>query len=351
MAGPTSRSKFSFFSPLPVTLTPDGRTLRAMPRAAPPARGLLNIGARGPMADGYRLPDPNEAFRQAVQDSNWMEESRFRGGGKAFGKPQPRNRPTSVAIPDSRNSIPPQVVSTNPPLSRLDNKREMREGTIVRPYLSEIHSDIIHQSKSVSPEKKPDEWDLKDFAQWQLLGQDLFRFKDQWVRGYKDAINAAAARFDIPPVLLAGVVYNEVGGDPPIFDNVAYTIRGAFPSATRDRDLTSFGNASIQVRRAAEALGYENSNNLTASQRRSLIDSLEDPVASIFIAAKHLSDLRDFQFKGVHGNQLSRRHIEILGARYNHGPEIPLELLIKNTRYGKDISKRLDHLENLLGYR
>jgi soluble lytic murein transglycosylase-like protein len=140
---------------------------------------------------------------------------------------------------------------------------------------------------------------MSDLVGWQLGRENIFSFKNQWVHGNRSAINAAAKRFDLPPGLVAGVAYNEVGGDPQSIDSLAYALRG---DSTRDR--TSFGDLSVQVRRAAEALGYDPSNDLSPSQRRMLIESLKDPTQNIFIAAKHLADLRDKDFKGVRGADL-----------------------------------------------
>jgi soluble lytic murein transglycosylase-like protein len=181
------------------------------------------------------------------------------------------------------------------------------------------------------------EWTTPDAIRYRL-GADIFPFKDQWVRGYRSAIFAAARRFDLPPELLAGVAYNEAGGDPSWIDGAAYALRQG------DRaDRTSFGNMSIQVRTAFEALGYESAGPW---QRRAMIASLSDPATSIFIAARVLANLRDREFRGIRARQLTREQIEVIGARYNRGPAAPRSRL--DLDYGRDITKRWRHLRRLI---
>ena len=59
-------------------------------------------------------------------------------------------------------------------------------------------------------------WGASDVAWWKSFGgqQYLYDYKDRWVRGYRGAIRAAADTYNIPRVLLAGVAWVEVGGDP-----------------------------------------------------------------------------------------------------------------------------------------
>jgi hypothetical protein len=209
--------------------------------------------------------------------------------------------------------------------------------------LSSLHNEILEASKGYRPDPNTKEWTVPDLVAWKLGRENIFSFKNQWVHGNRNAINAAAKRFDLPAGLVAGVAFNEVGGDPQFIDSLAYAWRG---DHTRDR--TSFGNVSIQVRRAAEALGYDLSNDLSPTQRRVLVDSLKDSTQNIFISAKHLADLRDRDFRGVRGTDLTKRQLEIIGARYNSGPDLPIGEILKNTSYGKNIVKRWDLLQRLI---
>src|SRR5687767_1055297 len=84
-------------------------------------------------------------------------------------------------------------------------------------------------------------------------------------------------------------------------------------------------------------------------QRRAIIASLENPVTSIFIAARLLADLRNSEFGSIPGDRLTREQIEVLGARYNRGPSTPRERL--DLDYGRDITKRWRYLRNLLSGR
>jgi len=212
-----------------------------------------------------------------------------------------------------------------------------------RPYLSSVHNEIRSIAMQHPPEKGTREWTTIDLIAWLGGGKDIFDFKDQWVHGYRHAIQAAAERYDLPPELIAGVAYIEVGGDPLIIDNLAYALRNE-----ENRDRTSFGNVSIQVRRAADTLGYDMSQDLSPSQRRAIVNALENPQTNIFVAAKHLSDLRDIDFRGVSGSQLDRPQIEAIATRYNSGPDISLSEIKKNMDYGHDLTKRWGRMRRLL---
>jgi len=182
---------------------------------------------------------------------------------------------------------------------------------------------------------------MAETARWQA-GGDLFKFKDQWVSGHRDAVLDAAATFDIPPQLLAGVAYNEVGGDPPIFDDVGQFVN---PFLGKPRDQTSFGPVSIQIRRAGQSLDY---GPLSKGQQQSLIESAKDPDINIYMAAKHLSDLRDIDFAGTTGKEMTAPQMEVTATRYNRGPDLSVRQIHSNLDYGKDFTKRWDHLNALI---
>jgi hypothetical protein len=212
--------------------------------------------------------------------------------------------------------------------------------------LSPLHNRVRALAVKYPPSPGTREWTPVDLANWKLAGGDIFEFKRQWVRGYRNAINVAARRFDLPPTLVAGVAFNEVGGDPVEVDRLAYNLRSLVGSPTADR--TSFGNMSLQFRRAASSLGYDGRRELSERQRAYILNSLENPQINIFIAAKHLSDLRNVDFAGVPRDRLTLAQIEVIASRYNRGPDLPRDQIEKNLLYGKAISKRWAALQALV---
>lgn len=203
-------------------------------------------------------------------------------------------------------------------------------------------------------------WTTMDIVKWQTYGGDkyLFKQKENFVQKYSDVINDAAQKYNIPPFLLAGITYNEYGGDPMWIDNVAYRVR-AFDwcgpdwvddnlTITKNPYLTSFGNVSIQLRRAAETLGYD-INNMTYGEVNTLIEKLEDPVTNIYIAAAHISDLRDIDYSGIDAADLKKEDIIAIATRYNRGPDLSLEEINKNTSYGDAMYTHKDSIMSALG--
>lgn len=236
--------------------------------------------------------------------------------------------------------------------SKSDNKiNEIQEDeSKYIPYLSEIHNKLIQLSGKYPPRSGTKEWSASDIANWQIdklmLGngnEEVFKFKRQWVRGYRDSIKKAADIFDLPPELVAGVAFIEVGGDPLEIDKIAYSFR-----MDNSKDKTSFGNVSIQLRRAAESLNYGTGYQLTESQRRMILSSIENSQFSIFLAAKHLSDLRDLDFKGTKASDMNKNQIETIAARYNFGTEVPLDKMQSKLGYGRNVTKRWKELRNLI---
>jgi hypothetical protein len=60
---------------------------------------------------------------------------------------------------------------------------------------------------------------------FQPADQAQERFKRQWIADHRDTLIAAAKRFDLPPELVAGVAFEEVGGKPPVADRVSEIVR------------------------------------------------------------------------------------------------------------------------------
>ncbi|MDX3309726.1 hypothetical protein ACWGH3_17085 [Streptomyces sp. NPDC054884] len=80
---------------------------------------------------------------------------------------------------------------------------------------------------------------------------------------------------------------------------------------------------SIQVRRAAEVLGYD-PQHLTDNQRDQVVGALKDPAKNIFIASEYLAQLKaESGFADVPPDQMTRAQMQELAARYNGGPSRP----------------------------
>ena len=190
--------------------------------------------------------------------------------------------------------------------------------------------------------------------------------KVSFISNYKDVIIDAAEKYDIPPVLLAGIAYNEFGGDAMWFDDAAYTGRSFYDyldnphthfildnkyysledsEFSKDPDLTSFGNTSIQVRRAIETLGYDDSTD----KRGVIIESLKNPIQNIYITALHLSLLCDIDYKDVDRSKLTDEQVQNIASRYQSGPNVSLEFLINNNGYGKAVIDNKEILLSALG--
>jgi hypothetical protein len=206
---------------------------------------------------------------------------------------------------------------------------------------NQTHKNIAAISKQVSRPANFQTW--TDFDVFKNFNKEkLFEVKRNFVGDYKTTINNAAAQYDIPPVLLAGVAFNEFGGDPPSIDDAAYAVRIFIGGS----DKTSFGDLSMQLRVAMETLGYENTQTLSVGN--SVIESLKDPVEAFYIVAKHLSSLKDVDFKGKKGSELTDEEIKVVGTRYNRGAGLSLEAIKKNLSYGQAIMKRKEELQNLI---
>ncbi|CAL9566122.1 hypothetical protein SUDANB176_04742 [Streptomyces sp. enrichment culture] len=178
-------------------------------------------------------------------------------------------------------------------------------------------------------------WDAATQSVWPSLGTSA---KESFVSEHRDVIKDAAEKYDIPPYLLAGVVHSEVSGDPSVFDDGKWFLTGD--------DKTSFGMVSMQVGTAAELLGYDR-NNLSDDQADSIINSLNDPVQNIFLAARYLSTGRDAIAGKRSGAELTQSDVGNLGAWYNGG-ENYWNTDPKAAKYGAWITRHQAGLENLL---
>ncbi|RHW18316.1 hypothetical protein D1610_07570 [Sphingomonas gilva] len=208
-----------------------------------------------------------------------------------------------------------------------------------------------------------DDWTFVDLAIWKLVPQRLGggipyiqRYKDAWVRHHKLRITASATAQRLPPPLLAGVCWIEVGGDPTFIDTIAYAIR-AFDwsgpawtdrmTITRRPERTSFGAVSMQLRTAAQTLGM-NPATTTSDQYNRLAALLAQDERNIAIVARHLRDLAERDGFDDDLPDLSQDQIRVIGARYNRGAGLSLAQIEQNTSYGDFIVRHWGRFERLV---
>ncbi|MCO1574161.1 lytic transglycosylase domain-containing protein [Crossiella sp. SN42] len=165
-----------------------------------------------------------------------------------------------------------------------------------------------------------------------LFGTTEDSYREAWIRDNRNVILAAASKYGLPPDLVAGIAWQEVAGKPGWVDDLALNFRrnhearsqstpvfGQPPidqNGDRGSNATSFGPMSIQIRRAAETLGYDLAT-LTNAQEDQIVSSLKDTKQNIFIAASHLADLRR---EAGFGEHLTPDNYREIAARYNGGP-------------------------------
>jgi len=174
----------------------------------------------------------------------------------------------------------------------------------------------------------------------------IHKYKAYYVHAMRDTIKTAASRFNLPAVLVAGTVYNEVGGADLVKPYV-YLLRDLL-SGAEAADRTSIGPTSLQPRRALEALGYDPAK-VDPSLKRDVVQTLiHNHAFAIFVSAKHLSDLRDRFFPAHGSDDLGDDDLVMLGARYNQGPDVSDETVRKDLSYGQRIVGRQQVLAKLL---
>jgi hypothetical protein len=181
-------------------------------------------------------------------------------------------------------------------------------------------------------------------------------FKDAWVRHNKRTIIQTAHRLSLPPQLLAGVCWIEVGGDPNVIDDIALSVRSLDWSGgpaidrmavTKNPTLTSFGSVSMQLRVAAETLGLD-ASKMSYSELRTLAMCIEQDTYNIEVVAKHLRQLINHDKFQQNNTPLTTDQIRVVGARYNRGAALSLEKIKKNTSYGDFIVKHWQRFTSLL---
>lgn len=250
-------------------------------------------------------------------------------------------------------------------ISNLENKT----------FRSNEHLKIIDKASRVSISNNVNEWGISDSINYGIKkhgklkvtnnlgfaidgnsGEDwINKFKDSYIKSHKEVIKEASKMYSIPDKLLAGVLHKEVGGMPYDLDDIMYLARKYSPNViknnieklSQDKQLTSFGNVSIQLRRAKESLVY--SWGISEKQEKEILNSLENPKEAIFICAKHLSDLKNIDFKNKPFNELSNYELAIVATRYNVGSGDTLERQKgKGLNYGQEIVDNFKNISELL---
>ena len=207
-------------------------------------------------------------------------------------------------------------------------------------------------------------WGYWDVVIWRYLpkwmGGDptiLRNYKDHWVSEHRVAIKVQSRLYHLPPELLAGVAWIEAGGKPYSSKIDVYEFRKAVRldvtrdgqpiySLTKRPEMTSMGPVAIQLRRASEAMGvpYE---KLSDADKSALVDCLQNADNDLAIVAKHLWQLKEIDYPGK--TVLGKDEIRVIASRYNRGPDLTLDEVLRNTSYGDFIVNRIwDKVEDLL---
>lgn len=210
----------------------------------------------------------------------------------------------------------------------------------VSPALQQIREVAATLPAGVSP------WQHEVVGSWSEQAHRDF------VTANRELIRVAAHQSGLPADLLAAITWRESAGKPYVLDDAAALVREAanaeWSPVTPDNlpgrfggspDETSFGPLSVQLRRAAEVLGY-NPDALSGDQRDEITSALRDPTQNLFIAARYLENLKaESGLAEVPTDQLTTQHYQELAARYNGGP---YWLSTHSQDYGNDIVSLLD---------
>lgn len=182
----------------------------------------------------------------------------------------------------------------------------------------------------------------KDNNYWLPSNSDENRRK--WISANKEIIKAAASENGLPPDMIAGIAWEEVEGDPGVLDDGAIALRDL--GMGKNADETSMGPMSIQIRRAAEVLGYD-PHHLSSDQRDQVVAAVKDPAQNIFITSRYLSQLKaESDFPDVPAGQMTSAQYQQLAARYNGGPYWQSDAA---QDYGRSFMMNLDDARKSLG--
>jgi len=247
------------------------------------------------------------------------------------------------------------------PVCQWNSPQRLDDGTVCRAE-TPAPTPLGLCTKQGAPDFSWGYWDVvvwKVLPKWMGGDADILRnYKDAWVRGHRAAIKKAAKLYDLPPELLAGVAWIEAGGKPYSFKIDVYEVRTAVRldvsrdgvqifSLTKQPGMTSMGPVAIQLRRAAETMGLD-FNQLSEGDKTALVNCLQNADNDLAIVAKHLWQLKEIDFPGK--REIGKSEMRIIGTRYNRGPDLTLERVLRDTSYGDFIVNRIyERVEGLLG--
>ncbi|WFB08535.1 hypothetical protein LRS74_16890 [Streptomyces sp. LX-29] len=180
------------------------------------------------------------------------------------------------------------------------------------------------------------------YLMWRSDSDDNRR---DYISGNKALIQAAAQDSGLPPEMLAGIAWQEVEGQPSWLDAQVFKWRALYPEIPGDADKTSVGPIAIQVRRAAEVLGYD-PTDMSEQERVQVYKAARDPAQNIFIAAEYLAQLKaESPYADVPPNEMTREQMQDLAARYNGGPYYAGD---DAQAYGRGFNSKLDQAKGAL---
>jgi hypothetical protein len=182
------------------------------------------------------------------------------------------------------------------------------------------------------------EWEAGDFIKMlkdNIMGVDptqthLRQYKDEWVKDKKDTIKKMAGKYNLPPEMLAGLAWSELGGEPDSLDKIWNLGLQVIPY--KPSNQVSAGDVSIQLRHVAKMEGLD-PEKLTFQQEQQLIRRLQNEDYNLEVVARHIADMRDTTFPNLKGKVLNKDQIKRLGYMYNMGKDHPM------LQPGKDLSE------------
>ncbi|MEO5370832.1 MAG: hypothetical protein H7833_12255 [Magnetococcus sp. DMHC-1] len=203
----------------------------------------------------------------------------------------------------------------------------------------------------------------------------LRQAKDAWIKDHKTTINITARRHGIPPEVLAGIAFSEVGGDPDWFDDAAYPVRKAVHNVLSPETInglpeklkkylkhpaeTSLGNVSIQMKRVAEDKGL---NVNDPEIQKNILNMIQKSEAhNLDAVARHVSIFFNEMYQNHQGSEWNEEQVKRIGYFYNKGKnktiinrqataaDLDNEFIGGGkTSYGRDLWRKIPYMKKLL---
>ncbi|BES83097.1 hypothetical protein PEC302107_01950 [Pectobacterium araliae] len=216
-------------------------------------------------------------------------------------------------------------------------------------------------------------WDEVDVLFWKLSKNDPDRrsgefysnaYKDAYIQYNKELIIQTANFVGIPPELLGGVAWIEVGGKPEEYKPIIMNWREqfSFVPGIKPADHTSVGSVAMQIRVAARTLGLDPSA-LTTRDQLELSACLMEDEFNLRLVALHLRDVILYDYPEAASLHPTDIQYKMAGIRYNRGIERNKDDFVRyinaNTQrgdpdwhyvsYGERLLQIRPHLHRLLG--